>query len=94
MSCVTVTILSSMGAHRILRVYCLYGLISHIIVTEMSSSDKMTNALLAMSLSYYYVMEEQMKMEKKADKMLSTLLTCHGNNVPPKHITSVQCKTI
>ena len=65
-----------------------------LIVTEMSSSDKMISALLAMSLSYYYVMEEQMKMEKKADKILSTFLTCRGNTAPPKHITSVQCKCI
>ena len=63
------------------------------IVTEMCSSDKMTSALLAMSLSYYCVMEEQMKKERKmADKILSTLLTCNGNSVPPKSITSMQCK--
>ena len=62
-----------------------------VIVTEMCSSDKMTSALLAMSLSYYYVMEEQIKKEKKADKILSTLLTCHGNTALPTHITSMQC---
>ena len=64
---------------------------SDVIVTEMSSQDKMTGALLAMSLSYYYVMEEQVKMERRADKILSTLLTCHGNTEPLKHITSLQC---
>ena len=57
----------------------------------MSSNDKMAGALLAMSLSYYYVMEEQMKMERNADKILSTLLTCNGNIEPLKHITSLQC---
>lgn len=61
-------------------------------VTEVSGSDKMTSALLAMSLSYYYVMEEQMKNEKKADEILSTLLTCHGNDIPLQKITSVQCR--
>ena len=66
--------------------------ISDIIVTEMCSSDKMTSALLAMSLSYYYVMEEYVEMEKKVDKILATLLICHGSNIPPKHITSMQCK--
>jgi len=63
-------------------------------VTEMCSSEKMTSALLAMSLSYYYVMEEQIKKEEKADEILATLLTCNGNSVPPKHITSVQCKSL
>ena len=60
----------------------------------MCSSDKMTSALLAMSLSYYYVMEEQIKKEKKADDILATLLTCNGNNMPSKHITSVQCISV
>ena len=73
------------------RVICLIMQLCFII-TGMCSSDKMTSALLAMSLSYYCVMEEQMKKERKmADKILSTLLTCNGNNVPPKYITSMQC---
>ena len=40
-------------------------------------SHKMNSALLAMSLSYYYVMEEHVDKEEKADEILSTLL---GNN--------------
>ena len=74
------------------RHYIIICLISCATITEMCSSDKMTSALLAMSLSYYCVMEEQMKKERKAaDKILATLLTCNGNSVPPKHTTSVQC---
>ena len=37
-------------------------------------SDKMTSALLAMSLSYYYVMGEHVEKEKRTDEILSTLL--------------------
>jgi len=37
-------------------------------------SDKMTSAILAMSLSYYYVMGEQVGKEKRMDEILSTLL--------------------
>ena len=60
----------------------------------MCSCDEMTNALLAMSLSYYYVMEEQMEKEiRTADKILATLIACQSNNVPPKCITSAQCKS-
>ena len=40
-------------------------------------SRKMNSALLAMSLSYYYVMGEDVDKEEKADEILSTLL---GNN--------------
>ena len=45
---------------------------------EMSDkiSQKMTSALLAMSLSYYYVMGDHVEKEKRADEILSTLLTC------------------
>ena len=45
---------------------------------EMSDkiSDKMTSALLAMSLSYYYVMGGHVKKETRTDEILSTLLNC------------------
>ena len=48
-------------------------------VTEASNkmSHKMNSALLAMTLSYYYVMGADVQMEGKADEILSTLL---GNN--------------
>ena len=39
-------------------------------------SDKMTSALLAMSLSYYYVMGEHVEKEARTDEILSTLLNC------------------
>ena len=39
-------------------------------------SDKMTSALLAMSLSYYYVMEGHVEKETRTDEILSTLLNC------------------
>jgi len=38
-------------------------------------SEKMTSALLAMSLSYYYVMGEHVGKEKRMDEILSTLLS-------------------
>ena len=46
-------------------------------ITEMADkiSDKMTSALLAMSLSYYYVMGEHIGKEKRIDEILSTLLS-------------------
>ena len=46
--------------------------------TEMTDkiSDKMTSALLAMSLSYYYVMGEHVEKEERVDEILSTLLNC------------------
>ena len=45
---------------------------------EMSDklSDKMASALLAMSLSYYYVMGEHVEKETRTDEILSTLLNC------------------
>ena len=46
--------------------------------TEMSDkiSNKMTSALLAMSLSYYYVMGEHVEKEmRRTDEILSTLLS-------------------
>ena len=48
-------------------------------VTGVSSrmSHKMTSALLAMSLSYYYVMGADVEKEQNADEILCTLL---GNN--------------
>ena len=39
-------------------------------------SDKMTSALLAMSLSYYYVMGEHVEKETRTDEILATLLDC------------------
>ena len=39
-------------------------------------SDKMASALLAMSLSYYYVMGEHVEKEERVDEILSTLLNC------------------
>ena len=36
----------------------------------------MTSALLAMSLSYYYVMGEHVEKETRTDEILSTLLNC------------------
>ena len=45
---------------------------------EMSDkiSNKMTSALLAMSLSYYYVMGEHVEKEARTDEILSTLFNC------------------
>ena len=50
-----------------------------LLVLEMSDkiSHKMNSALLAMSLSYYYIMGDDVDKEEKADEILSTLL---GNN--------------
>ena len=39
-------------------------------------SDKIASALLAMSLSYYYVMGEHVEKEARTDEILSTLLSC------------------
>ena len=47
-----------------------------VMILEMSSkiSHRMNSALLAMSLSYYYVVEDYVEKEEKADEILSTLL--------------------
>ena len=52
-------------------------------------SDKMTSALLAMSLSYYYVMEEHVEKETRMDEILSTLLNCSKNKM---HTSTEQTK--
>ena len=54
---------------------CMYIILFFI---EMSDkiSQKMTSALLAMSLSYYYVMGEHVEKETRTDEILSTLLNC------------------
>ena len=58
---------------------------------EMSDkiSDKMTSALLAISLSYYYVMEEHVEKETRTDEILSTLLNCSKNKM---HTNTEQTK--
>ena len=43
---------------------------------------KMNSALLAMSLSYYYVMEDYVEKEQKADEILSILLENNANGGP------------
>ena len=49
---------------------------------EISSkiSLKMNSAMLAMSLSYYYVMGEDVNKEEMADQILSTLLKHNTND--------------
>jgi len=46
-------------------------------ISEMADkiSDKITSALLAMSLSYYYVMGDHAGKERRMDEILSTLLS-------------------
>ena len=56
--------------------YCIC--IPYILSIDMSEkiSNKMTSALLAMSLSYYFVMGEHVEKEmRRTDDILSTLLT-------------------
>ena len=48
----------------------------HFIEMSDKISNKMTSALLAMSLSYYYVMGEHVEKEARTDEILSTLLKC------------------
>ena len=44
-------------------------------------SQKMTSALLAMSLSYYYVMGDHVEKEvRRTDEILSTLLSWSHDN--------------
>ena len=52
-------------------------------------SDKMTSALLAMSLSYYFVMGEHVEKETRTDEILSTLLNCSKNKM---HTNTEQTK--
>ena len=56
-------------------------------------SDKMTSALLAMSLSYYYVMGEHVEKETRMDEILSTLLGCSQGKMDTntKQTTGVHC---
>jgi len=54
------------------------------VVAEISNKmpHKMNSALLAMSLSYYYVMGEYVEKEQNADEILCTLLENNANSGP------------
>ena len=70
------------SANEFSKMICTYSsclcTCMHIFPVEMSDkiSQKMTSALLAMSLSYYYVMGEHVEKEARTDEILSTLLNC------------------
>ena len=77
---------------------CNYVATILIMILEMSSniSHKMNSALLAMSLSYYYVMEENVDKEEKADEILSTLLNNnkHGGLTQEGKVTLISIQYI
>ena len=54
--------------------------------------EKMSSAVLAMSLSYYLVMEEQVGKNTKMDETLSSLLRCSssGKEIYKTAIRSLQ----
>ena len=64
-------------AHIMLDVYfSLHNVRVHSIEMSEKISSKMTGALLAMSLAYYYVMGEQVEKEiRRTDEILSTILS-------------------
>jgi len=58
--------------------------------------EKMSSAILAMSLSYYFVMEDQVGKNTKMDEILSSLLRCSisGKEVFKTAIRSLQSEFI
>jgi len=50
--------------------------------TSSKISHKINSAMLAMALSYYYVMGEDVNKEEKADQILSTLLKHSAHDGP------------
>ena len=73
---------STTSVYTLINYVAVYLYLYFILETSSKISSKMNSAMLAMALSYYYVMGEDVNKEEKADQILSTLLKHSAHDRP------------